>query len=152
MHQLARIPLRFGDAEAFERQRNAGQRGDAVGEQRERPDQLRGARVHRRSIFGADDLQRVEQTMDDAVRDPYQDRGGDKCQQNGGDDGVADLHQSRCILRKLASTRARSALMFTMTTTDPVGSSPRPTSSSLIRVPAESTSAPISVRSGTTPQ
>ena len=54
-------PSGFVDAEARQRERDAGERGHAVGEQRQRPDQLLRARVHGRAVFGADDVERAEQ-------------------------------------------------------------------------------------------
>ena len=44
-----------------ERERDAGERGDAVGEQRQRAHQLPRARVNGRAVLGADDVERAEQ-------------------------------------------------------------------------------------------
>ena len=69
MDEQPRIPSRLLDAEALERERHAHERRDAVGQQRQRPRQLPGPRLHCLAVLGADDVERAEHAVDDGVRD-----------------------------------------------------------------------------------
>src|SRR5262245_17290248 len=90
VQEIARLPGRLGISETVEGERDAGDGGDAIGEQRQRPNQLLRAGMNRRAVFGADDLERAEQPMDDRVRDADGHGGDDEREDNDTNRGVAN--------------------------------------------------------------
>ena len=94
------IPSRLLDAEAAQRQRNRGERRDAVREDRQRTHQLIGACTNRRTVLGADDLQRVEEPVDERLGNPDGDGRGDERQHDDANRRVVrELHHSRLIFK-----------------------------------------------------
>ena len=95
-----RVPARFADAEARQRERHARQRRDAVRQQHQRPDQLPRARLHRRAVLAAHDVERVEHAADNRLHDAHDDRGEHEQQHDHRDGRVLDVgHHRRCIFR-----------------------------------------------------
>src|SRR5579872_4797382 len=63
------IPTRLTNPEARQRQRDARQRGDAVREDRERPNQLPLAPLDSRLVLVADEVKCAEAAVDQSARD-----------------------------------------------------------------------------------
>jgi hypothetical protein len=98
--QRARIPARVADAEPRQRERDARERGDAIGEHRQSADQLFGARLHCRAIVLVGDVERRQQPVHQRLRDADDNRGNREREQHRSDGRVTDRrHHSRWILR-----------------------------------------------------
>ena len=92
--QRDQVPLRFGQSEAREGQRDAGNARQTERQRRQGARQLPRPRVHRGAILGADDLQRVEKVMDDEVRGADNEAGNDEGDDHGRQRGIVeDRHQ-----------------------------------------------------------
>ena len=91
-----RIPLRIADPDARKDERDAGERRHAVRQQRQRADQLLRARMNRRAVVGADDVEGVEEAVDEHARDADRDGRQHEGQHDRADGRVVEVrHQSR---------------------------------------------------------
>ena len=94
------IPSRVADPDAREDERDAGERRQAVREQRQRARQLFRARVHGRAVVGADDVEGVEEAVDERPRDADRDGRQHEGQHDRADGREVDVHhQSRWIFK-----------------------------------------------------
>ena len=148
--ELARIPPRLADAEARQRERDAGQRRNAVGEQRQRANQLLRARVHGRAVLGADDVEPAQQPAT-----PWRGRGARRRPR-----GRTSARRRRwsCSGRRASEplnlevvgvgVASRSGLMLTNTTAAPAPRARAPRAARPISVPADPRVSPMSSADG----
>ena len=113
LQEVARMPRRLRVSEPREGERYAGNGGDAVGEERQRPNQLLGADMNCGAILGADNLERIEQPVDERVRDPDGYRSDHECQNDDADRGVGEGgHLSAGSIATKARTHETTSIFF----------------------------------------